>query len=67
MVNWIRDFLSDRKQKVDIDGISSDIIRITSGVPQGSVIGRVLFLIYINGLNSRVMSKIRLFADDAVI
>jgi hypothetical protein len=67
MVNWIRDFLSDRKQKVVIDGISSDIVRVTSGVPQGSVIGPLLFLIYINDLNSRVMSKIRLFADDAVI
>jgi hypothetical protein len=62
--SWI---LSDRKQKVVIDGISSDIVRVTSGVPQGSVIGPLLFLIYINYLYSRIISKIRLFADDAVI
>jgi hypothetical protein len=66
-VHWIRDLLSDRKQRVIIDGFSSDTIAVTSGVPQGSVIGPLLFIIYINDLNSRVSSKIRLFADDTVI
>jgi hypothetical protein len=65
VVNWIRDFLNDRKQKVVIDGISSDMITVTSDVPQGSVISPLLFIIYINDLRDKC--KIRLFADDAVI
>jgi len=60
---WIRDFLSGRKQYVTIDGKKSSEVSITSGVPQGSVLGPLLFLIYINNLPSNC----RLFADDALI
>jgi hypothetical protein len=67
IVYWVRDLLSDRKQRVIIDESSSDTIAVTSGVLQGSVIGPLLFIIYINDLHSRVGSKIRLFADDTVI
>jgi hypothetical protein len=67
VINWIRDFLNDRKQKVVLDSISLDMVTIASGVPQGSVIGPLLFIFYINDQSSRVYSKIRLFADVAVI
>jgi hypothetical protein len=47
--------------------VSSDMITVTSGIPQGSVIGPLLFIIYINDLSSRVNSNIRLSADDDVV
>jgi hypothetical protein len=46
VVNWIRDFLNDRKQKVVINGISCDMITVTSSIPQGSVIGPVIHYLY---------------------
>jgi hypothetical protein len=67
VVNWIRDFVSDQEQKVDIDSISFDMITVTFGVPQRSVIGPLLFIIYKNDLYPRVSSQIRSFADDAAI
>ena len=58
-------FLSDRKQKVILNDTSSDWKEIYSGVPQGSVLGPLLFLIYINDLTDDIKSNIRLFADDS--
>ena len=62
---WIQDFLSNRKQRVSINGKNSDWRNVTSGIPQGSVLGPILFLIYINDLPSVVRCLIKLFADDA--
>ena len=50
-----------------IDGEESDSIQVTSGVPQGSVLGPILFLIYLNDQPDEVCSKVRLFADDTTL
>ena len=65
---WIRDFLSSRTQSVLVDGEMSIESAVTSGVPQGSVLGPLLFLIYINDFPDCVRSSTaRLFADDSVL
>lgn len=69
IVRWIAGYLHNRKQIVDIDTIHSEPLDVKSGVPQGSVLGPLLFLIYINDIVSVVHpdSCIRLFADDCVL
>ena len=66
-VEWIEAFLSNRSQIVVLDGTSSDSVPVTSGVPQGSVLGPALFLLYINDLPDTIDSQVRLFADDTVL
>ena len=63
---WITNFLSDRSQRVVVDGVSSDSIPVISGVPQGSVLGPCLFLFYINDIADGLTSTVRLFADDTM-
>ena len=65
--DWIRAFLENRKQKVIIRGSASDELEVLSGVPQGSVLGPILFLIYINDLPKCVECPVCLFADDSKI
>ena len=64
---WISLWLSERSQKVVLDGQASDPVPVLSGVPQGSVLGPVLFLIFINDLPDNIRSSVRLFADDCVL
>ena len=65
---WIKDFLSHRTQTVILESETSNKIPVTSGVPQGTVMGPILFLIYINDLCEYMQySKLRLFADDSII
>ena len=65
--NWIENWLSDRKQRVVINGKSSDWTSVNSGVPQGSVLGPVLFIIYINDIDENITCRISKFADDTKI
>ena len=57
-------YLSNRKQRVVIPGACSEWVAITAGVPQGSILGPLLFLIYINDIVEDIHSHIRLFAND---
>jgi ribonuclease P/MRP protein subunit RPP40 len=61
---WIADFLHNRKQQVVVDGATVPVI---SGVPQGSVFGPLLFLLFINDIPSEVNSSTRLVADDCIL
>ena len=65
IVKWIDAFLNNRKQRVIVNGCSSEWSEVYSGVPQGSVIGPVLFVIFINDMPEKVSNFISLFADDA--
>lgn len=67
VLKWIKCFLTDRSQFVHVNGFNSSTLPVTSGVPQGSVLGPLLFLIYINDLPSNLTSSVKLFADDCVI
>jgi hypothetical protein len=65
LFSWIRAFLTKRKQSVVINGKMSSAVDVSSGVPQGSVLGPLLFLIYINDVeDSLSFCKFKLFADD---
>ena len=64
VINWIEKWLTHRKQRVIVDGEISSWKSVLSGVPQGSVLGPILFLIYINDLEDDISSKVLKFADD---
>ena len=64
VLDWVKNWLSCRRQKVGINKEYSNWKWVTSGVPQGSVLGPILFIIYINDLDCNLVSKIKKFADD---
>ncbi len=66
-LKWLEDFLIGRTQQVSVNGTTSLKVPVTSGVPQGSVLGPVMFLIYINDLPDCVDSAVKIFADDTKI
>ena len=64
---WIRSFLTGRSQRVVVNGADSSWSQVTSGIPQGSVLGPLLFLLFINDMPDDIMSSIKIFADDTKV
>ena len=64
LLNILIDFLKERKQKFVLNGQYSKWSNISAGVPQGSILGPLLFLIYFNNLSNNLSSNSKLFADD---
>ena len=67
VIQWIEKWLTARKQCVLLDGESSDHVPVLSGVPQDTVLGLLMFLIYINDITEDISSQLRLFADDCLL
>ena len=67
LLAFFKDYLTDRQQRVALKGILSSWITIKAGVPQGSIMGPILFLIYTNDLPNEIQSMIKMFADDTIL
>ena len=64
IISWIKSFITGRQQYVQLEGIKSNKLQVISGIPQGSVIGPMLFILFINDLPSELQSSAYMFADD---
>ena len=67
LLGWIKDFLSNRTQRVVVNGVQSEQAQVTSGIPQGSVLGPLLLVIHIDDLPHVTKCPTRLIADDTKV
>ena len=67
LLKWIESFLTGRKQRVNVNGEMSSWADVHSGIPQGSVLGPILFIIFINDLPDVVECYVKIFADDTKV
>ena len=67
VIHWIEKWLTVHKQRILLDGELSNYVPVSSGVPQGTVLGPLMFLIYINNITENISSQLRLFADDCLL
>ena len=63
LLTWIKNFLAGRQQRVVLNGSDSQWVNVTSGVPQGSVLGPLLFILYVNDITDGLQSTLEMFAD----
>ena len=66
-MKWFKSYLTGRSQVCDVEGTLSESKEATCGVPQGSILGPLLFLIYVNDMSAAVKSRLLLYADDSVL
>ena len=66
-LNWIRSWITNRTQRVVINGTTSNQVPVKSGVPQGTVLGPLMLLVFINDIAERTQSRVRLCAEDCLI
>ena len=64
---WFKSYLSNRQQIVEINGVRSDLMQFSCGVPQGSLLSPLLYLCYSNHIVTSIKNKLLLYADDSVI
>ena len=64
---WIKSWLTSRSQSVIVEGVCSKSVVVTSGVPQGTVLGPLMFLLFSNDIPDDLVCTLRLFADDALL
>ena len=67
LLSFFKSYLTNRKQRVSMNGFYSEFADIESGVPQGSVLGPLLFLVYTNDLEKGIKSNVKFFADDTML
>ena len=67
LLDLLKSYLANRKQCVVVDGVKSSMLEVKAGIPQGSRLGPLLFLIYINDIVNNIESEIMIFADDTTL
>ena len=67
LIKLLINYLTDRKQRVVLNGVSAEYYPGESGVPQESVLGPLLFLVYINDLEKNIKSRVKFYADDTML
>jgi len=67
LLKWIKSYLLARSQKVELAGVESPVLPTNAGVPQGSILAPLLFLIFINDIEENIMSDMYIFADNTTL